>query len=75
MVFKLIPDGFSAETREEIHAQFDDDLIEGMIFFFHFLVMAAALFCFSSLYEIGHTFEDFISSSEILVNKMFVMKF
>lgn len=74
LIFQFSLDGLSAKTGKEIHAQFDEYLIERMIFFLHFLMMAAALLCLPSLNKICHTFEYFISSSEILVNKMFIMQ-
>lgn len=37
--------------------------------------MAPALFGFSGLDEIGHTFEYFICSSEVFIDEMFVVKF
>ena len=48
---------------------------ESVEFFLHFLVMASALFGLSGFYEIGHGFEDFVGSSEVLIDEMLAVYF
>lgn len=58
----------------ELHSKLDQYLIERVILLLHFLVVASALFCFSSPDEVGHTFEDFVSAAQVFVDKMFAME-
>lgn len=50
-----------------------NDLQKVAIFFFHFLVMAPALFCLPGADEKGHAFEDLIHPSEVAVDEMAVV--
>ena len=51
------------------------DSQESFVFLFHFLVMASALFCFSGAYKLGHGFEDFVHTTKMFVDVMFVVDF
>ena len=44
-----------------------------LILFFHLLMMTTTLFCLSGANELFHSFEDFIGSSEMALDKMFVV--
>lgn len=61
------------QTGVEVHAQFDDDLVEGVVFLFHLLVVAPALLCLPGLDEISHALEDLVGPSEVLVDEVFVV--
>lgn len=55
------------------HSQLEEDLIESMIFFLHFLVMAPALLRLSGLDEYGHALEYFVCPAEVLLDEMTVV--
>ena len=54
------------KSRVEVQTKFDENLIEVMILFLHFLVVAATLFGLSTFHEISHALEYFIGPSEVL---------
>ena len=50
-------------------------MIEIMIFFLHFLMMASTLFCLSTFHEACHALEYLVSSSEMFQYKMLTVYF
>jgi hypothetical protein len=44
-----------------------------VVLFLHFLVVAAALLCLPSAYEIGHCFENLIHPAKVFVNEVFAV--
>lgn len=54
-------------------SQIKNDAWEWMIFFLHFLVVTSTLFCLPWSYKHGHGFEDFVQSSHLLADEMFVI--
>lgn len=61
------------QTGVEVHAQFDDDLVEGVVLLLHLLVVAPALLCLPGLNEVGHALEDLVGPSEVLEDEVFVV--
>ena len=56
-------------------SEFDEDLEEGLAFFLHLLMVAAALFGLACRDEGGHGLEDLVGSAEVFENKVAVTDF
>lgn len=72
-LLKVVSQFFWVESRVEVHTQFDENLIEIVIFFLHLLMVASTLLCLSTFHEISHAFEYFIGPAKMLQNKVTVM--
>ena len=75
LVLELGADGVGAEAGVEVHAQLDEDLVEGVVLLLHLLVVAAALLGLPSLDEVGHALEYFVGPAQVLVDEVLVVQF
>lgn len=75
LVLELGADGVGAEAGVEVHAQLDEDLVEGVVLLLHLLVVAAALLGLPGLDEVGHALEYFVGPAEVLVHEVLVVQF
>lgn len=57
----------------EVHPELHENLVEIVVLFLHFLVVAAALFSLPSAYEVGHAFEDLVGPAEVLEDEVSVV--
>lgn len=71
--FEIMLEFFRTGSAIEVHPEFQQDLIEGMILLLHLLMMTPALFCLSCGDEASHVLEDLIRSSEILEDEVFAV--
>ena len=69
-LLQLLPHFLGLRRAIEIHPQFEQYLVEGMILFLHFLMMAAALFGLPAADERSHIFKDLIGPPEMLEDEV-----
>ncbi len=56
-------------------AKVDKNFWEDFVFFLHFLVMTAALLCFSSAYEFSHAGKDAVHAAQTAVHEVGIVDF
>ncbi len=75
IVLKLHPEQIMCQPTIEVHAQFGEYVVEGVVLLLHFLVVASTLFGLAGADEAGHALEDLVRPPQLLEHEVSAVEF